>query len=1120
MIGAANGQSWPSIDTVVEEYESARSRGETVDLARFLPPCAHPQYLAILCELVRVDLEYSWQDGRPNRLDHYRNQFPELFGDQRRVQEIAFEEFRLRRQAGEDPSPLEYRRRYGADTLDWPSSFLDSLEGEVEVGDRAAAPGDPEPRGAAVAVGVSEAAAAYLEYRDSHAVDPARMESVFTSRGVPPGAAELFRDLDRSDSNLGERLARGVTSFPPVGSAFLGFRLDNELGRGAFGRVYLARQQDLADRPVALKVSANLIGETDVLGQLRHTNIVPVYSVHRSGPLQAVCMPYLGRETLADVLRELEQSPVLPDSGDALLKSHGTVERAGPGSSASGSGLGAGPGPEIRATEQIVRIGGLGYVQAVLWLAARLADGLAHAHERGILHRDLKPANILLADDGEPLLLDFNLAADTKLRWNPSAALIGGTLAYMAPEHLAALQNSISPPDARSDIYSLGVILFELLAGRHPFPTHPGPVREILPRIIAERLEPAPAVYRWNARVSPAVASIVERAINPDPAQRYQSARELQEDLSRQLDDLPLKHAREPSWRERLGKWARRHRRLTSMTSVSLVAIGLIAIVTGGFVVRQRHLGRLEAADQAHRLAAQVHQAEFLLGGRDAPLEQIEEGMALCAGILQRYRVVDERAWTTRPLVTLLSDEERGRVRQDIGHVLLLAARAENWRAEAESDPARRFAGVERAARLNGLAETAFGQEAPGRALAVQRSDIARLAGQQDRARQLREQAERLPLHTPSDRFWDVVDRLDHSARSDRPALDRERRAIMATLQDISRSDAQNFVNYLLLGNCYVRLGQLGPAISCYTVGVALQPDLPWAYANRGLAQLDIRDYSGAIADFDRVIALRPDMAVAYINRAVARTGIGDFTGAIADLDCVVERPGSPVQALFRRAAVRERLGDRQGAAADRALGLRQMPNDELSWIFRGLVRLKDDPSGALNDFDAALAINPRSKFAFENKAYVLAERLGRVEEAIQVYDTALEHHPDDVKAVGPRGVYHARRGRRDAALADARAALALADQLVTPQEQAFTNYQVAGIYALCSRQQPEDRQQALRLLALALRKDASWLRVLPSDHDFDPIRDRPEFGELVRAISAVEQAAAPARQSSRAEAR
>src|SRR5262249_20105309 len=104
---------------------------------------------------------------------------------------------------------------------------------------------------------------------------------------------------------------------------------------------------------------------------------------------------------------------------------------------------------------------GRSYVQAVLWLGARLADGLAHAHERGILHRDLKPANVLLTEDGQPLLLDFNLSEDTKLSAGAPAAFIGGTLPYMAPEHLTAFLDRTHGVDARSDLYSLGVILYE-----------------------------------------------------------------------------------------------------------------------------------------------------------------------------------------------------------------------------------------------------------------------------------------------------------------------------------------------------------------------------------------------------------------------------------------------------------------------------------------------------------------------------------------------------------------------------------------------------------------------------------------------------------------------------------
>src|SRR5204863_676547 len=115
------------------------------------------------------------------------------------------------------------------------------------------------------------------------------------------------------------------------------------------------------------------------------------------------------------------------------------------------------------------KLEGLSYVEAVLWLGARLADGLTHAHERGVVHRDLKPANVLLTDDGQPMLLDFNLSDDQRLRGSAPAAQVGGTLPYMPPEQLEAFQHGkAAPADPRGDLFSLGVILYELLTGRFP----------------------------------------------------------------------------------------------------------------------------------------------------------------------------------------------------------------------------------------------------------------------------------------------------------------------------------------------------------------------------------------------------------------------------------------------------------------------------------------------------------------------------------------------------------------------------------------------------------------------------------------------------------------------------
>src|SRR5262249_22204137 len=117
-VEAARPQS-EALDDFVEAYESARERGGTVDLASFLPPPDHSLYLPVLRELVRVDLEYGWRSARPCGLEHYQSRFPELFTDRGCLQEITFEDYRLRRQFGDNPSPAEYEQRWGVNIEHW-----------------------------------------------------------------------------------------------------------------------------------------------------------------------------------------------------------------------------------------------------------------------------------------------------------------------------------------------------------------------------------------------------------------------------------------------------------------------------------------------------------------------------------------------------------------------------------------------------------------------------------------------------------------------------------------------------------------------------------------------------------------------------------------------------------------------------------------------------------------------------------------------------------------------------------------------------------------------------------------------------------------------------------------
>ncbi|HKI31930.1 MAG TPA: protein kinase [Gemmataceae bacterium] len=311
--------------------------------------------------------------------------------------------------------------------------------------------------------------------------------------------------------------------WPIEGETFLGFRLLRELGRGSFARVFLAAEPDLGDRLVAVKVSPHGGTEAQTLGRLDHPNVVKVHAVRkdeRSG-LTAVCMPYLGAATLDGILSAFatgrpRQARVILDAARAT------------------------PGPEVTAGDRppshpLLEKGS--YAEGVCLLGAQLADALAFLHRRDIFHRDLKPSNVLLCPDGRPMLLDFNLSADPEA----GRERLGGTLPYMSPEQVLATfgpdRATAAPVDARSDLFSLGVILFELLTGRQPFGEVPRgvPGEEDCAALLARQKEGAPSLRRLCPEATPALARVVASCLAFERERRPRDAAAVAAALHRDL---------------------------------------------------------------------------------------------------------------------------------------------------------------------------------------------------------------------------------------------------------------------------------------------------------------------------------------------------------------------------------------------------------------------------------------------------------------------------------------------------------------------------------------------------------------------------------------------------------
>jgi tetratricopeptide (TPR) repeat protein len=393
--------------------------------------------------------------------------------------------------------------------------------------------------------------------------------------------------------------------FPAAGEALGEFFLLAELGRGSQGRVFLASQLSLGERPVVLKFMPAEAREHLSLARLQHTHIVPLYSAqdHPARRLRALCMPYFGGATLAQLLEALAPLPperrTGPDLLDALDRLGATVPLTAPAR-----------GP---AREALARVT---YVQAVCWVAACLADALHYAHERGLLHLDLKPSNVLLAADGQPMLLDFHLARGPLHPEDEGPPWLGGTAGYMSPEQQEAVHAAKQgrrvprPVDGRSDIYALGVLLYEALAGTPPAP---GTARRPL--------------HRCNPGVSVGLADVVGKCLADDPAGRYPRMAALADDLRRHLADLPLAGARNRSLRERWQKWRRRRPHGIALAGMMLAVLAAAGALALGAV--SHYHGQFEQA----RTALKDGQVQMAQGQWEGAVRALQRGRAAVRGL-------------------------------------------------------------------------------------------------------------------------------------------------------------------------------------------------------------------------------------------------------------------------------------------------------------------------------------------------------------------------------------------------------------------------------------------------------------------------------------------------------
>lgn len=890
---------------------------------------------------------------------------------------------------------------------------------------------------------------------------------------VPPAGAAAER------TGAPEPPALALDPFPKAGGTFDGFEILTELGRGAMGRVFLAWQAAPTERVVVLKIGPHLSAECRKLAKLQHPNVVPVYSFHGGARVQAVCMPYRGPVTLAHLVARLRSENLLTVDGTALATAINECRESRQPTVAVGA-----PGAETLPRDPFSGLRGLAYVDAMLTVMRQVVEGLRAAHAERIVHCDLKPANVLIADDGTAQLLDFGIAYDKSEVAREQR--LGGTRPYMSPEQLQSVATAELAYDERSDLYAVGVMLYELLTGRLPFgeslPGADGALRER-----EQRFTPPPPVRSLNPGVPPAVTSIIATCLAPDVADRYQTASQLLEDLDRQLARRRLRFAPNPSRLELAAKWATRNRML-------LAVLGVLSVVgagSGAFALRdsrrEAQLDRLELVAAGEPFAADADEAEFhfVVGDRDPVSRERAEAAARRA--LDRFGAGDDPEWHQRADFRALEAPRAAEYRQRAAGVMLLMANARASDATRTADAPKRAESLAGAADWNRRAEQAHPAAEECRAVWAQRGYLARLGGDPAAGERIARRAEAL---SPS--AADLV--LEGRQHLTEGRVQQAQKAFKAA----SEADPKNLWAAFYLGVTHQAQNQHREAVAFYDICLSLRPGFFGAHLNRGQARLRSGQLNEAEEDFDRALRGRPDWAAAHFERALVREARNRYADAIDDLNRALELGYTPTSVYLFRSRVYGRMDKPAEAARDFAEGVKVVPTDERGWLARAQVQLHRDPGAALADYDAALKLNPRLAHALQGKAHLLS-RAGKNAEAAEVAGRLIELTPDAADAWAGRGVLRARLNDRDGALSDAREALRLTDAPVT-------KYQVAGIYALTSRTDPADRQEALSLLDTALRAGFGF-EYLKDDKELDPIRTDAEFQRIVGAARAYRQA-------------
>ncbi|MCC6669418.1 MAG: protein kinase [Planctomycetes bacterium] len=699
------------------------------------------------------------------------------------------------------------------------------------------------------------------------------------------------------------------------------FRLLRRLGGGGMGVVYLAHQEGLR-RDVAIKLIRPELAffenstdrfrrEAEHLARLRHPGIVPVHTVGEAGGVPYLVMEHVDGISLADLIDA--QRSRRPQSLRAQDLEAAFAARAG-GTGQAPSGLAA---------------LGRSWCEIASRIALQAAQALDHAHGQGVVHRDVKPSNIMLARDGRVLLLDFGLAlAEGASRITRTGAHLG-SLPYSAPEQVQGGGRAV---DRRSDVFSLGVVLYELLALAQPFAG--ATTQETAQRILTG--EP-PDLRRRNPGVGPDLVAIVAKALEKDPRRRYPDMGALAADLEALLEFRPVQARRQTRW-VRLVRWVRREPLRAALAGVLLVGVPGVAVLAG-FLLANR--GTYEAGAARLReetLERHLGRGFLELGGPDADRARAEFESALAlrpddadARLGLELAALRARAGGAGRIPGMAGLESLPDPAGDSPQALFRRALVALWASGRDDAEAPR--------RARALLSDAILRTPHARALHYfQLAEAAARCGE-------RGEIERVCAAIES--LWPDSAVAWASAGSAWLACDAARaetalRRALAITHDLVRAQGDLATSLLLQGRA-------GEAEAAFVRALELAPRNAIARMNLGTLLLQQGRAADAVAHLRRAVADSPALPGAHYNLGVALAGVGERGAALAAFERTVELAPDYQPAWQNVAELLLQAGRHQDVAARMRTALTHIPRwaHGHAYLARALQEL-GDPRAAL----------------------------------------------------------------------------------------------------------------------------------------------------------------------------